>query len=128
MSGKKILIVDDDMDLVRLLSRRIGQAGFETLSAFDASMAMRLALKESPALILLDIRLPAGGGFGTLENLRNSGKTSAIPIIIITGQDDPVTRERARTQGVEDFMVKPLDLERLLAKINELTGETKPSD
>jgi DNA-binding response OmpR family regulator len=128
MNAKKILIVDDDADLVRLLSRRIGQAGFETLSAFDASMAMRLALKESPALILLDIRLPAGGGFGTLENLRHSGRTSAIPIIIITGQDDAATRERAERQGVEDFMVKPLNLDELLEKIKGLTGESKPAD
>ena len=125
MNRKKILIVDDDADLVRLLSRRISQAGFEPLSAFDASMAMRLALKESPALILLDIRLPAGGGFGTLENLRNSGKTNALPIIIITGQDDPATRERAEAIGVEGFLVKPLDMDVLLNKIRELMAETQ---
>ena len=127
MSGKKILIVDDDMDLVRLLGRRLAQAGFEPLSAFDAQMAMRLALKESPALILLDIRLPAGGGFGTLENLRNSGRTSAIPIIIMTAQDDAPTRERAAAHGVEGFLVKPLNMDDLLARIKDLTGEAMPT-
>lgn len=124
MPGKKILIVDDDIDLVRLLSRKIAQAGFEALAAFDASQAFHLAMKESPALILLDIRLPAGGGIGTLQNLKVSSKTSAIPVIIITGQEDPATKREVEKFGVDDFLTKPLDMDLLIAKIRALTGES----
>lgn len=127
MPGKKILIVDDDVDLVKLLGRRIAQAGFEPLAAFDGSQALRLAIKESPVLILLDIKLPAGGGFGTLENLRNSAKTNAIPIIVITGREDAVTKLKAEEAGVEAFMTKPLDIDGLVEKIKSLTAGPGPA-
>jgi len=128
MPGKKILIVDDDQDLVKLLARKLTQANFEALVAFDASQAMSLARKETPNLILLDMKLPAGGGLGTLQNLKNSMKTSMIPVIIITGQDTVPTQREVQNYGVEHIMTKPLDMEALLQKIKELLGEeTKPA-
>jgi DNA-binding response OmpR family regulator len=128
MPGKKILIVDDDQDLVKLLARKLTQANFEALVAFDASQAMSLARKEIPNLILLDMKLPAGGGLGTLQNLKNSMKTSMIPVIIITGQDTVPTQREVQNYGVEHVMTKPLDMEALLQKIKELLGEeTKPA-
>jgi DNA-binding response OmpR family regulator len=127
MPGKKILIVDDDQDLVKLLVRKLTQANFEALVAFDASQAMSLARKETPNLILLDMKLPAGGGLGTLQNLKNSMKTSMIPVIIITGQDTVPTQREVQNYGVEHIMTKPLDMEALIQKIKELLGEdTKP--
>lgn len=128
MPGKKILIVDDDQDLVKLLVRKLAQANFEALVAYDASQAISVAHKESPSLILLDMRLPAGGGLGTLQNLKNSMKTSMIPIIIITGQDTAGTQREVRNYDVEHIMTKPLDMEALIQKIRELLGEeTKPA-
>jgi DNA-binding response OmpR family regulator len=128
MPGKKILIVDDDQDLVKLLARKLTQANFEALVAFDASQAMSLARKETPNLILLDMKLPAGGGLGTLQNLKNSMKTSMIPVIIITGQDTVPTQREVQNYGVEHIMTKPLDMEALIQKIKELLGEeTKPA-
>lgn len=123
MPGKRILIVDDDQDLVKLLARKLAQANFEALAAFDASQAIRLAQKESPSLILLDMRLPAGGGLGTLQNLKNSFKTNMIPIIIITGQESAGTEREVRKYDVEHIMTKPLDMEALVKKIKELLGE-----
>lgn len=128
MPGKKILIVDDDQDLVKLLARKLTQANFEALVAFDASQAIRLAHKESPNLILLDMRLPAGGGLGTMQNLKSSMKTSMIPVIIITGQDTVPTQREVQNYDVEHIMTKPLDMEALIQKIKELLGEdTKPA-
>jgi DNA-binding response OmpR family regulator len=128
MPGKKILIVDDDQDLVKLLARKLAQAGFEALGAFDASQALSVAHKESPSLILLDMKLPAGGGLGTLQNLKNSFKTSMIPVIIITGQDTAPTQREVQSYEVEHIMTKPLDMDALIHKIRELLGEeAKPA-
>jgi DNA-binding response OmpR family regulator len=122
MAGKKVLIVDDDMDLVKLLTRRIAQADFEVLAAFDASQAIRLAQKEVPAVIVLDIKLPGGGGFGTLHNLRISAKTSAIPVIVITGEEEDDVRKEVAKHDLEGFMIKPLDMDALVDRIRSLTG------
>jgi len=123
MAGKKILIVDDDQDLVKLLVRKLTQANFEALAAYDATQAMRIARVETPDLILLDMRLPAGGGLGTLKNLQNSVKTAMIPVIIITGQDSAWTQKEVRDYGVEHIMTKPLDMDTLILKIKEILGE-----
>lgn len=123
MSKKKILVIDDDRVLILLLNRRISEAGYEVISAFDGVQGLRLAFQKNPALILLDIRFPAGGGIETLKKLNTSMKTMNIPIIIITSYDDPQIREQTSEYNVLEYMLKPLDIEKLLTKIREIIGE-----
>jgi CheY-like chemotaxis protein len=124
--GKKILVVDDDNALLLLLSRRLSQAGHQILTALDASQAVRQATREIPDLILLDIKLPAGGGTGVLKTLKSSSRTMQIPVIVMTASEDPALRGEVEAFGPEDFLIKPLDIDGLIKKIGDSTPGCDP--
>jgi len=124
--GKKILIVDDDSDFVLLLTKKLTKAGHHVLTAFDGSQAVQMAHRESPDLVLLDIKLPAGGGAGVLKNLQRSAKTLNIPIIAMSASDDPETRKSVADYSLEGFLKKPFDFGDLLRKVEELFPGGQP--
>jgi len=123
MPKKKILIIDDDRTFVMLIGRSITQAGYEVISAFDGVQALRLAFNENPDLIILDIRFPAGGGIETLKKLNTSSKTWNIPIIISTSYDDPEVKRKVEEYDIAGFMLKPVDPEKILLKIQNIIGK-----
>ena len=126
--AKKILVVDDDSDLLLLISRKLTQAGHQVLTALDATQAVRQATREIPDLILLDLKLPAGGGFGVLKTLKSSSKTMQIPIIAMTASEDPALRREVEAYCLEGFLNKPLNFEDLLKRIEDiLPGCSSPS-
>jgi DNA-binding response OmpR family regulator len=118
--SKKILIVDDDKDWVMMLTTRLQHEGYQVEAAFDAIQAHKQALGLKPDLILLDIMMPAGGGFGALRNLRNSTKTFTVPVIIITARGDKETKETAEGSGISGYFIKPLEMDALIKKMNEV--------
>jgi len=115
--GSKILVVDDDNALLLLISKKLSQAGHQVLTALDGAQAVRHAAREAPDLILLDIRLPAGGGAGVLKTLKSSAKTMQIPVIVMTASEDPALRREIEAYGLEGYMNKPLDMDVLLKTI-----------
>jgi DNA-binding response OmpR family regulator len=115
---KKILIVDDEEDLVKVLAKLLIDQGFEIEIARDAYQGIETAQREKPDLIILDLNMPAGGGLGTLESIRTSSKTMSIPVIVLTGADDPELKEKVLEKGVEAYMQKPYEPEDLITKIN----------
>lgn len=123
MSGRRILVVDDDKDLLQFLARLLQRAGYTVVTAQDASEATTRANRESPDLILTDITMPAGGGFSVLERLTMSTKTNAVPIIVLTGTDDPQIEARALAAGVTLVLKKPCDNAVLLESIKTALGE-----
>ncbi len=123
VSNKKILIVDDDKILSLILSRKLSEAGYIPITAFDGIQAVKLAFKENPALIILDIMFPGGGGFSTLENFSSSAKTYNTPIIICTAHDDPEIREKVNQYNFADFMIKPVEPNKLIEKIKNILGD-----
>lgn len=123
MNGKKILIVDDDKDLLRGLTFRLRANGYETVIATDGYSAISVAQKEKPDLIILDIGLPAGDGFIVMERLRNHPSLALIPIIILTARDSQINKERALKAGAVAFFQKPADNDKLLAAIKKATGK-----
>lgn len=123
VSNKKILIVDDDKILSLILSRKLSEAGYIPIAAFDGIQAVKLAFKENPALIILDIMFPGGGGFSTLEKFSSSTKTYNTPIIICTVHDDPEIREKVNQYNFADFMIKPVEPNKLIEKIKEILGD-----
>ena len=123
MSGRRILVVDDDKDVVVFLSRLLQRAGYTVLTAQDPSQAVMQAHQERPDLILTDITMPAGGGFTVLDRLTKSTTTSAIPIIVLTGNDDADIEARALDSGVTRVLKKPCDNAVLLGCIKTLLGE-----
>jgi len=112
--GKKILIVDDERDIVKALTIRLQLNGYKTVTAFDGAQGVFMAHKERPHLIILDIRMPAGDGFSVLEKLKKSKRTSQTPIIFLTGSPEREAEESAREMGVRYFIKKPYDPEELL--------------
>jgi DNA-binding response OmpR family regulator len=114
---KKILIVDDERDIVKALMIRLQGAGYEVVTAFDGAQAIFVAHKEKPDLILLDIRMPAGNGFSVAEKLKHSMNTLSIPVIFLTGSPERNAEERAMTLGARFYIKKPYDPEELLDAI-----------
>ncbi len=121
---RKILIVDDEPHIGLLLNSRLRANGYNVLIAYDAIQGFRLAVTEVPDLILLDIRMPAGGGAGVFENLQNNLKTALIPVIFMTAHPNADIEKACLDSGAADFIPKPFDPEEVLQKIKKALGET----
>lgn len=119
MIRKKILIVDDDQDLVRGLAVRLKANNYDPVFATDAVTAISVANKEKPDLILLDIGLPAGDGFIVMDRLKKIISLMAIPVIILSARDPLLNKERAFKAGAKAFFLKPAENEQLLVAIQE---------
>ncbi len=117
MSRGKILVVDDEPEIVRSLQLRLSAAGYEVHTAMDGLSATKKAIETQPELILLDIGMPAGNGHVVVERLRNIGETSHIPIIYLTARTSDEDYRKARDGGVCKYITKPFDSEVLMAAI-----------
>lgn len=106
MNKVKILLVEDDEVLSRVIYEELNEAGFESFQAFDGEVALQLVNEKKPDLILLDILLPKKNGFDVLEILKKSSATREIPVILLTmlGSDDDI--KRGLRLGANDYIVK----------------------
>jgi len=126
---KKILVVDDNEIVVKTLSLKLQGAGYHVITALDGAEAVAAARKESPDLILLDISFPpdVGGvpwdGFRIMEWFQRLDMAKKIPIIIITGTEDPKARERATSSGAIAYFQKPLEHDYLIKVIRATLGD-----
>ena len=123
MEGRRILVVDDDTDVIQFLTRLLQRAGYTVLTALDAAQAVMQAHQERPDLILTDISMPAGGGLSMLERLTMLTKAGTVPVIVLTGSDDPELEARALAAGVTCVLQKPCDNAVLLECIKTAFGE-----
>jgi two-component system KDP operon response regulator KdpE len=114
MSRPKILVVDDDPDLVRALRLRLKANNYEVTTATDGYTAIAAAQKDRPALIILDLGLPVGDGFVVLERLQNSDTLSGVPVIVLSARDPHSNEERALKAGAAAFFQKPADNDELM--------------
>ncbi len=114
---KRILIVDDERDIVKALTIRLQRAGYGVVTAFDGAQGIFMAHKEKPDLVILDIRMPAGNGFSVAEKLKQSPDTLAIPVIFLTGSPEKNSEEMAMALGARFYVKKPYDPEELLDAI-----------
>lgn len=117
MKGNKILIIEDDADLRRGLNLRLRASDYTTAFASDAVMALSIALKEEPDLILLDLGLPGGGGFLVLDRMKNVASLASTPVIVVSASDPNTNEKRALDAGAEAFFQKPVDNDRLMKAI-----------
>ena len=125
-SGReKILVIEDDPVARADLEARLEANGYVVARAADAASALTVVNRERPDLILLDLGLPAGGGFLVLERLRKIEALAAIPVLIVTGRSDAETRKRVAALGVAPVLTKPVDTEALLTAIRAGL-QTKP--
>jgi len=132
--AKKILVVDDNEIILKTVSLKLQGAGYQVITALDGAEAVAAARKESPDLILLDIGFPPDvdgvpwDGFRVMEWLRRLDTSRKIPVVVITGSEDPKNEERAASIGAVAFFHKPIDHDDLLKVIQSvLGGSTKPT-
>ena len=116
----KILLVEDDEMSLDMLSRRLQLKGHEVVVAVDGKKAVEIARSESPEIILMDISLPGMDGWEATKRIKASPETSAIPIIALTAHAMEGDREKAFETGCDDYDTKPVELLRLLNKIEAL--------
>ena len=125
MSGKKILIVDDDPHLLLGLTARLKANGYRVVCATDALSAITVARKEAPDLVILDLGLPAGDGFLVLERMRSLADLVATPVIVLSARDPTDNKKRALDAGAVAFFQKPPDSYEFLNEIRQALGEKR---
>lgn len=119
----KLLLVEDNEMNRDMLSRRLERRGFQIIMAVDGQQGVEMAQSESPDLILMDMSLPILDGWEATRRLKAGPKTSAIPIIALTAHAMSGDREKALDAGANDYDTKPIELPRLLEKIQTLLNK-----
>ena len=121
---KKILLVEDNEMNRDMLSRRLERKGFTVVMATDGQQAVAMAQSESPELILMDMSLPVLDGWEATRQIKGHAGTQKIPIIALTAHAMQGDEDKAKAAGCDDFDTKPVELPRLLAKIEAQLART----
>jgi CheY-like chemotaxis protein len=119
---KKILLVEDNELNRDMLSRRLERRGYAVVMAVDGQQGVEMAVSESPALILMDMSLPVIDGWEATRRIKADERTRQIPVIALTAHAMQGDDEKARTAGCDDYDVKPVELPRLILKMEALLG------
>jgi DNA-binding response OmpR family regulator len=124
---KKILVVDDDAELVELVGFNLKQAGYEVGTAGDGVEALKKARSLMPDLIILDVMMPELDGFAVCEILRRDSTTAAIPIIMLTALSSELGRMAGLGSGATDFLSKPFSPRLLVERVEDLLKKAQNS-
>jgi DNA-binding response OmpR family regulator len=118
-----ILVVEDELDVQKVVAKRLTSRGFTVHCASDGYQAVQLAHKIAPDLIVLDLQLPAGDGLGVLRKLRISESTKKTHIVVLTGMTNELIKQSVLTEGVDAYLQKPYDSQVLLDTIDKILGK-----
>jgi len=120
----RILVVDDEEDLCFFVKANLETSGaYTVMTALDGKEALAAARAEKPDLILLDIMMPGMDGFEVLAKLKEDVRTSSIPVVMLTARGDDTSKTRAAGLYSDDYIVKPIDLAQLKARIDGVLGD-----
>ena len=119
---KKILVVDDEPNFVKVIKRRLETYNYEVITACNAEECFQAVEKEHPDLVLLDVMMPGLDGITACSKLR---RTSEVPVIIVTGLHDNVVKHDADLFGSFEYIAKPVDVNELKSKIEKVLGRKK---
>lgn len=128
MVNKKILIVEDDTDVLLGYRILLKANNYDTFQACDGVFAISEARRHQPDLVILDLGLPAGDGFTVLERFRAIPSLAGIPVVVVSGRNINTSKERAFAAGAKAFLQKPWDDKKLLQIIGQLLGLPQSSD
>lgn len=124
MAGKKrILLIEDERDLVKAIIFRLEDAGYDILTAFDGEEGLEKARKDEPDLIILDLMMPKMNGYKVYGLLKDDARYAKIPIIILTAKAQQSDIDIGKQIGANAYITKPFEPEALLGKIKELLKE-----
>ena len=113
--SKRILIVEDEKNIVDILSFNLSKEGYKTLEAYDGEAGLQLALEQDPDLILLDLMLPRMNGFDVCRSLRRAGRST--PVIMLTAREEETDKVLGLELGADDYITKPFSMRELLARV-----------
>jgi two-component system response regulator VicR len=113
--GKTVLIVEDEQNIVDILSFNLAREGYDTMEAYDGKTGLQLAMERNPDLILLDLMLPEMNGFDVCRKLRESG--SSIPILMLTAREEEADKVLGLELGADDYITKPFSVRELMARV-----------
>lgn len=120
LSKKTVLIIEDDLFLVKAYQVKFQKEGIETKIASDGKEALALLEKEPPAVVLLDLMLPGISGFTVLEAIRKNDKWKNVPVLILSNLGQPQDIERGKDLGVKDYIVKAnIKISDIVAKVKQ---------
>jgi two-component system OmpR family response regulator len=115
-----ILVVDDEKDFCYFVKRNLERAGYRVITITEARRAVSAARRYRPDLILLDIMMPEMNGFEVLKKIKEDKKTFSFPVIMLTGIDDDTAKQKASALYNEDYIVKPVLIEDLRARLQQV--------
>ena len=119
--AKKILIVDDEPDLVRVTTYRLKKMGYDVIVGIDGEQALSLIQSERPDLVLLDLRLPEMDGLEVCKRVKADPELKDIPIILFTASTNSID-ENVRSVGADGYLIKPFDQKQLTAQLKKFLG------
>jgi len=122
-----ILVVDDDPVTRRVLQHYLGRAGFQVITAQNGRDAIKLAKRELPQLIILDVVMPGMDGWTVLKSIQESEVTSTIPVLMLSGNAELVIKEESFNSGAQALLVKPINPEQLIMVVRRLLAGLAPS-
>ena len=125
MDKKIVLVVDDDMDIAKMLKVRIEAEGYEFISATEGKEMLEILKAKKPDIILLDIMLPNMDGYSTLREMRKNEKYTDIPVIILSAKEKKKLGDLFALEKIAFFIEKPFDTKELLEKIKISIGEKR---
>lgn len=124
MRRKKVLVADDDRDIVLALKIRLEAAGYEIVTAMDGKEAVESIRQEKPDLAILDINMPEGNAFAVLDELRDDG-IEKLPVIFLTADTQEKSQVKAFHRGIRHYLTKPYDPKTLLVLIEHALDEKR---
>ena len=126
-TGLRVLVVDDSLTILAVMRKMLAQNNYVVLEAVDAEKGVAIALDEQPDVIFLDIVLPGMNGFAALRQLRRDPRTRAIPVIMMSGNEQATEQFYAQRIGADDFMKKPFSRAELFSRVEQLFRIENPA-
>ena len=120
MTGKKVLVVDDEIHIVHVVTIKLRNNGYEVISADNGADAFDLALSEKPDIIVTDYQMPVMSGLEFLEKLRQCDQTNSIPAILLTARSFAITDDQKQTLRISACLSKPFSPKELLGNIEDI--------
>lgn len=118
--GERVLVVDDEPDIVALVAFHLAKAGYRVITAASGDEALRAAREEHPALVVLDLMLPGMSGFDVLEQLRHDPATQGVAVLMLTARREEPDRIRGLSLGADDYLTKPFSPQELVLRVGAI--------
>jgi two-component system phosphate regulon response regulator PhoB len=123
--GERILVVDDEPDIVALVAYHLARAGYRVSTASTGTEALEAGREEQPALVVLDLMLPGLSGFEVLERMRADRTLAEIPVLMLTARREEPDRVQGLSLGADDYLVKPFSPQELVLRVRNILRRTK---